>query len=138
MPFKSAEKKAAWAKEYGKRPEVVARRKEYGKTYQPVAKRLMHERVARENALRLGRMHMMPCPHCGEPVPLSDNSTFVLKKETVGEQFEVGDYVSNPGREYKTPEAYRRAQLAHYWRNREAILAKAREKRQRAKLIVQK
>ena len=71
----------------------------------------------------------VPCPHCGQALIMPGNSTFVLKKEDVGKEFRVEDYHPNPARTYVTSEASRRRQLAYYWRNREKVLARERDKR---------
>ncbi len=78
----------------------------------------------------------MKCPHCGESVALKGNSAFVLKKETVGEEFRPEDYVPNPDRTYKVPEPERRRQLAYYWRNREKVLAREKAKREKVRKLL--
>lgn len=82
-----------------------------------------------EAAIEPRQASVIVCPHCAGSVPLPENSTFVMNKHHVGEDFRVEDYKSNPNREYKRPEKDRRRQLAYYWRNREKILAGAKERR---------
>ena len=76
------------------------------------------------------------CPHCGQSSNFPGNSAFVLRKTEVGEQFKAEDYIPNPDRIYKVPEAERRRQLAWYWRNREKVLARVKARRREVAAIL--
>ena len=128
MSYRDPEKKRAWTEQYNQRPEVAARRQAYQAEYREKTKADRHAVAARENAKRRGKPRTMKCPHCRCAIELSDNSTFVLGKHR-GKTFGPQDYKSDPSKEYKSPEAERRRQLAWYWKNREKVLAREKAKR---------
>lgn len=83
------------------------------------------------------------CPHCqGEvelhvtlPASAPRHSTFASADP---HQIVNGHgYQPNPSKAYKTPESSRRERLAYYYRNREDILAKAKDKRRKQKAQLQ-
>lgn len=76
-------------------------------------------------------MAQIPCPHCGQPIDLPPTSAHVRNREALrtAEVVPREDYVADPARTYRTSEFDRRVKLAYYYRNREAILARARERR---------
>ena len=84
----------------------------------------------------VARVRTIPCPHCGEGLELTGSSTFVLRKQAVGEAFTVDTYHPNPDRTYKVPEKERRRQLAYYWRNRDRVLAREAAKRKKIKALL--
>lgn len=94
---------------------------------QAVSLRTQQNRLERHHAVAAQGDRQFTCPHCGGV--LEGNSAFVLRKENVGASFRPEDYASNPDRAYKTPEGERRRQLAWYWRNREGVLQRAKQRR---------
>lgn len=138
MPYNSKEKRQAWEQEYGKRPEVIARRQAYSQGYRETARAVKLAAAKKENQARKGQVQTLKCPHCRKRIELLGNSTFVLNKQKVGEQFKPEHYRSDPTKDYRSPEAERRRQLAWYWRNRESVLLKAKAKRARIKALLNK
>ena len=75
-------------------------------------------------------MARIQCPKCSHRFKVS-HSAFVTGREDTGGTLNVKNYHPDPTKKYKTPEKTRRTSLAYYWRNKAAVLA--REKRRREK-----
>jgi hypothetical protein len=76
-------------------------------------------------------MAKITCPHCEKTfdAPFTPFSAHVEHLEHSTDIFPRGAYHPDPTKQYRTSEHTRRIGLAYYWKNRDRVLAKAKERR---------